>query len=329
MLLAVSGLLTLMFCLETSERRDSSPSKPDNVIKTEVPPPETEAERIERRKREAIEAINAMRQAAARELRELAEKHEQEVRNALTTVLVKEIAAAHLRVPAYTDWLVTWEATWEMAKAWWNDDLESFLCKAGEERLLSAATIQARLEGETRKLAQAGAERATYIVIQYENRFTSLLAGLDEQVRVQMPPVAFPSIARADLNNPVVLGNMAGVSSFVGTALLASYGEQRFVQWLGKEATIKAGSKVVRIGSGPVGWVVSLVGGYLAEKGLDEYVIKPRLAEELHRQLDQAAAELLKDPFIEDTTHAQVLPLREMAEGVSQPVRLCDLTQQG
>lgn len=322
LMLILSGLLTVVFCLQTAERwggwvhRDT-PNNPDTIIKTEVPPPETEEARKERQRQEALEKLSTLRQDAARELQELAARHEQESRAALMKVLAEEIAVAHRRVPAYVNWLVGWEATWEMSKAWWNDEIETFLVQAGEKNLLSAAVIHARLENEARTLAQVAAEKAVCVAVKYENRFTGLLASLDEQVRVQMPPFEFPSITKGDIGNPVIMGNMAGVSSFVGGSLMAIYGERSFVQWVGNKISIKAGSKIIRIGSGPVGWIISFGGGYLAEKGLDEYIIKPRLTEELHRQIDQVETALLKHSFIDEMASAQAASLREMASTLS------------
>ena len=77
----------------------------------------------------------------------------------------------------------------------------------------------------------------------------------------------------------------------------------------------------MRVGSGPIGWAISLGGGYLVEKGVDEYYLKPRLEEELNRQLDQLQAGLLGQAFIQKAAYAQALPLRTIATEIMERVQ--------
>lgn len=323
LMLILSVILSVVFYIQT----DSASTPVTSTVPTQgsvngskpvEPRPETDQERQERMKQEAIGKINGLRRDASQEFQEAAVLHEQAVRDALCNVVTKAVGEAHRKVPKYADWLIGWDATWEMAKAWWNETLEIFLSQASERNLISQKELQNRLQVESQRFAQEASIKATDIAIRYENRFASLLAGLDEPIRVQMPVLQFNSVTKANMSNPVITGNLAGISSFIGSSLLAAYGERRFVEWVGEKIAIKAGSKVVRIGSGPVGWLVSLGGGYLVEKGVDEYYLKPRLEEELNRQLDQFQAGLLDHTFIQEAAYAQSLPLRAIATEIME-----------
>jgi hypothetical protein len=318
LMLLLSLVLSVVFYFQTELLSTPAPSMvpvQESVSgnKPEEPKTETEQGRLERMKREAMVKINGLRRDAAQEFQEAASGHEQAVRTALRTVVIQAIGEAHRKVPQYADWLIGWEATWDMAKAWWNENLDTFLSQAAERNLISQTELQNRLQVESQRLAQEAGSKGAEIAIRYENRFASLLAGLDEPVRVQMPALQLNSVTKANMSNPVITGNLAGISSFIGSSLLAAYGERRFVEWVGEKVAIKAGSKVVRVGSGPIGWAVSLGGGYLVEKGVDEYYIKPRLEEELNSQLNQLQAGLLDRAFIQEASTAQALPLRTIA----------------
>lgn len=321
-----SVILAVVFYFQTESASTQVPSMApvSGTVysnKYEGPTPETEQERLERMKREAMEKINGLRRDAAREFQEAAVIHEQAAREALRNVVVQAVGEAHGKVPKHVDWLISWEATLGMAKAWWNENLDIFLSQAAENNLISQKELQDRLQVESQRLAQEAGIKGSEIAIRYENRFASLLAGLEEPVRVQMPVVQLNSVTKADMSNPVIMGNMAGISSFIGSTLLGNYAERRFVKWIGEKIAIKAGSKVVRIGSGPVGWAVSIGGGLLVEKGVDEYYLKPRLEKELNSQLDQLQAELLDHSFIQEAACAQVLALRTIATEITERVQ--------
>jgi len=321
LMIMISVILVVVFYFQTEYASTPIPSTAPvqeavSGSKHEEPKPETEQERQDRMKREAMEKINGLRRDAAQEFKEAAVIQEQAARDALRNVVIQAVDEAHGKVPKYADWLISWEATWEMAKAWWNKNLDKFLSQAAERNLISQKELQTRLQVESQRLAQEAGIKGAEIAIRYENRFASLLAGLEEPIRVQMPALQFNSVTKANMSNPVITGNLAGISSFIGSSLLAAYGERRFVEWVGEKIAIKAGSKVVRIGSGPVGWVVSICGGYLVEKGVDKYYLKPRLEEELNRQLDQFQAGLLDHAFMQEAAYAQALPLRVIAKEI-------------
>jgi hypothetical protein len=318
LMLILSVILAVVFYDQTETGWTPAPSMVPvqgsvSGNKSEEPKSETEQEHLEQIKREAMVKINDLQRDAAQEFQEAASGHEQAVRTALRTVVIQAIGEAHRKVPQYADWLIGWEATWDMAKAWWDENLDTFLSQAAEKNLISQKELQNRLQVESQRLALEAGSKGAEIAIRYENRFASLLAGLDEHVRVQMPTLQLNSVTKANMSNPVITGNMAGISSFIGSSLLANYGERRFVKWIGEQVTIKAGSKVVRVGSGPIGWAISLGGGYLVEKGVDEYYIKPRLEEELNSQLNQLQTGLLDHAFIQEAATAQALPLRTIA----------------
>ena len=318
LIIMLSVFLAVVFYVQTEAPSTQVPSMAPvqeavSGNKPEEPVPETEQERLERMKREVMEKINGLRRDAAQEFKEAAVAHEQAACDALRAVVIQAIGEAHGKVPKYADWLIGWEATWGMAKAWWNEKLDIFLSQAAEKNLISQKELQDRLQVESQKLAQEAGIKGAEIAIRYENRFASLLAGLEEPIRVQMPVLQFNSVTKANMSNPVITGNLAGIGSFIGSSLLAAYAERRFVEWVGEKIAIKAGSKVVRIGSGPIGWAISLGGGYLVEKGVDEYYLKPRLEKELNHQLDQLQTGLLDQTFIQEAAYAQASPLRTIA----------------
>ncbi len=284
--------------------------------------PETEEERLERLRRAALAEIDMLRRDAALEFQEAAAKHEQAVRIAIRDAVIESIDEARGRVPDYAEWMIGWEATLDMAKAMWNDNLEAFLVDTAEKRLISGSAIENHVEQKTSKLYHEAASEAETISMRYENRFASLLAGLEEPLRAQMPSVEFLSVTSANISNPVITGNVMGMSSFIGSMLLTSFAAEKFVKQLGKQVTIKAGGKIVRVGSGPVGWVIGLAGGILVEKGVDEYYIKPRLVQDLNQQLDQIQAMLLGHNFIEEAAHAQALPMLNIAKTLKQPITM-------
>jgi len=326
LMIMVSVVLAMVFYDQTEPPSTPVPSmapvqQADAGNKLEESKPETEQERLERMKRDAMEKISGLKRDAAREFQDAAVVHEQAAREALRNVVIQAAREAHGKVPKYADWLISWEATWEMAKAWWNENLDIFLSQAAEKNLISQKELQNRLQVESQRLAQEAGIKGAEIAIRYENRFASLLAGLEEPIRVQMPTLQLNSVTKANMSNPVITGNLAGISSFIGSSVLSAYWERRFVEWVGEKVAIKAGSKVVRVGSGPIGWAVSLGGGYLVEKGVDEYYLKPRLEEELNRQLDQLQAGLLDQAFIQEAAYAQALPLRTIATEIMERVQ--------
>ena len=320
LMIAISIVLAFVFYFQTGITYAPSIYNSSSVIKQQE-----EQEHQELLRKEGLEKINVIRREAALEFQELAAIHKQNVISAFREAIIEEISAAHNRVSDYVEWLISWEATWEMVKAWWDNDLDLLLIQTSEKRLLSKEAIHGRLQTKATILNQEAASMAEAIAIRYENRFASLLYSLDEPIRVQMPPIAFKTITESNINNPVITGNLAGMSSFIGATVLAAYGERRFIEWLGGKIAIKAGSKVVRVGTGPIGWAVSLGGGYLVEKGLDEYYLKPRLTEEINRQLDQIKEALLSHYFIAEEASTQALPFLNIAKELEQSLNMADL----
>ncbi|MGD9558699.1 MAG: hypothetical protein AB7V25_16860 [Mangrovibacterium sp.] len=333
MMIVISVILAVVFYFQTAIKsstfteksiRESSATTTD----MEMPRQETEGERLERLRQAALMEIDVMRRDAALEFQEAAAAHEQAVRIAMRNTINETIEEAHGRVPDYAEWIIGWEATLDMAKALWNDNLEEVLVAAAEKRLLSRVMIENRLNQVAVNLSQESGIKAEAIAMRYENRFAGLLAGFEEPVRMQIPPVKFLSVASANICNPVIAGNAMGMTSFIGSMLLVSFAADKFVQRLGKQITIKAGSKIVRIGSGPIGWVIGFAGGYMVEKGVDEYYVKPRLVQELNQQLDQVQTMLLGHDFIEKAASAQALPLHNIARELQQPITMAAVTQQ-
>lgn len=333
LMIFISLILAVVFYCQTEIESSSFPAKSISASSAPVnqmgtPRPETEQERLERRRREALAEIDMMRRDAALEFQEAAAKHEQTARIAIREAVIETIDEARGRVSNYAEWMIGWEATLDMAKAMWNGSLEKYLVDAAEKRLISGEMIENRLNREAVNLSQEAGIKAETIAMRYENRFASLLAGLEEPVMLQMPSVEFLSVTSANISNPVITGNVMGTTSFIGSTLLTSFAADRFVKRLGKQITIKAGSKIVRVGSGPVGWVIGLAGGYLVEKGVDEYYVKPHLEKELNQQLDQIQAKLLGHAFIEETASTQALPLLNIARELKQPITMAAVSQQ-
>jgi hypothetical protein len=333
LMIFISLILAVVFYFQTEllSNRDTDDFVRENTIAINPPElysPETEKERLERLRQAALFEIHTMRRDAAIDFQKLAATHEQTARIAIRNTIIDSIDEARGRVPGYAEWMISGEATFDMAKALWNESLEVFLIDAAKERLISDATLGNRLEQVSVKLSYDAATEAENIAMHYENRFATLLAGMEEPVKMQMPTVEFISITEARIGNPVITGNVMGMTSFIGSAFILSFAAEKFIKRLGKQITIKAGSKIVRVGSGPVGWVIGLAGGYLVEKGVDEYYVKPHLEKELNQQLDQIQAMLLGHDFIEEAAHAQALPIHNIAKALKQPITMAAASQQ-
>lgn len=333
LMIFISLILAVVFYFQTEllSKMDTADSVRENTMAIDPPvlySPENEQERLDRVRQAALFEIDTMRRDAAIEFQELAATHEQNIRVAIMGTITESIDEARGRVPDYAEWMISCEATFDMAKALWDESLEEFLVDAAEKRLISGATIENRLEQVAVKMSYDAAAEAENIAMRYENRFATLLAGLEEPVKMQMPVVEFLSVTSANISNPVITGNLMGMTSFIGASFVLSFAAEKFIKRLGKQITIKAGSKIVRMGSGPVGWVIGIGGGYLVEKGIDEYYVKPQLEQELHQQLNQVQALLLEHAFIAETATAYALPLLKIAMELQQPITMATVTKQ-
>ena len=275
----------------------------------------------EAQRQQALAKLNGIRKEAAGDFAKLGTRHEAAARLRLQTTVHETTAAAKHRVPGYASWLLSYEASWEMLKAWKHHEIPAMLARESEKRMLSREAVSASLGAEDRRLNDELGKEAETLSGQYDNRVASVLALLDEPVRAQLPEFGFGKVTRAQFSNPVIQANLAGIGNFVGSSLVLSYGIERFVQWLGPKIAMKGASKLVRVGSGPVGWVIGLAGGIAIEKAIDETVIKPRLVAELNSQLDQVEACLIaKNGPCDSIAKEQARRARKISETLAVPM---------
>ena len=138
------------------------------------------------------------------------------------------------------------------------------------------------------------AGKADVISSNYQDRVATVLARFDCPTLPTDPQFATLTLLTNRLKTAAIVGNASGISSFVGSMLVGSFAEKRFVMWLGKELALKAGGKVIRLGTGPVGWVVGFTIGLGVEWAADKYLFKPHLATELNSQLDNVQSQMLR-----------------------------------
>lgn len=283
-----------------------------------VAAPKAAGQRVAR-SAELLAELKTLRQGAASELLALAPAHEALTREKLAGVLQDQIQAARGRVDGYADWLLSYKATWPLGKAWYDGRLGPEMVRLSEEKLLSSQQMTESLGAETERLQVSLAEQTAAISSKYQDRVVSILAHFDEASVAN--PLELGRAIVAPIQAPALVANASGISSFVGSTFAGSFAEKKFVTWLAKKIALKAGSKVLRVGTGPVGWVVGLSIGWAGERAADNYLFKPQLASNLNAQLTECERQLLAaNGPVAQIAAAQGQIIRSAAADLAKPV---------
>ena len=269
--------------------------------------------------REASAELDHLRHHAAGEFRQLAATHEVTARTRLERVLQIELARARGRVPEFAAWLLSFDAVGTLGAAWWNDRVAEKLAEQSEQRLISGPEVSAHLQRQVDKLREDLGSATDEISRRHVDRIASVLSRLDEPTR---RAVEFSSLGTdvADMVPVVHRYQAAEVANvLLGTAAVTA-GLESLGRWLAPKIGFKLASKGIRTGTGPVGWAVSLAGGWYVEKKIDEHLILPSLESRLQKHLDTVAISLLRTdgPAAQLAKEQSKLVLR-MAEDLERP----------
>ena len=243
--------------------------------------------------REASMELDRLRDQAAGEFRQLAVTHEATARTQLERVLQVELAKARGRVPEFARWLLSLEAVGTLGPAWWNERLAEEIAEQSAQRLISGPEMTAHLQRQAVTLHENLGSAADEISRRHADRVASVLGRLDEPTRRHLEPACLitNSVGTA---NTVYPYQTAKAANLVLSTVVVTAGFDRLALWLGPKIGCKLASKGVRLGTGPVGWAVSLLGGWYVEKQIDEHLILPALESRLQEQLDSVAAAILR-----------------------------------
>ena len=238
--------------------------------------------------------LQELRKAASSDFQYLAITHEKEAHERLANAVQLCVDRSRSRVDSYAEWLLSYEATFAIVKAWYNNSLDSEMARFSQEKLLSQQELIDSLNSEAERLQADMAGKADVISSNYQDRVATVLARFDCPTLPTDPQFATLTLLTNRLKTAAIVGNASGISSFVGSMLVGSFAEKRFVTWLGEKLALKAGSKLIRWGTGPVGWVVGLTIGLGAEWAADKYLFKPHMVTELNSQLDNVQSQMLR-----------------------------------
>ena len=263
--------------------------------------------------------LDRLRDQAAGEFRQLATTHEATARTQLERVLRIELAHASGRVPEFARWLVSLEAVGTLGSAWWNDRLPEELAEQSAQRLISGPDISARLQRQAVRLHEDLGSAADEISRRHADRIASVLSRLDEPTR-RAVELSSLSTNAADLVPTVYRYHTAQALNVVLSTVAVAAGFDRLALWLAPKIGCKLAGKGVRTGTGPVGWAVSLAGGWYVENQIDKHLLLPALESRLQEHLATVAASMLREdgPAAQLAREQSNLALR-MAEDLERP----------